>query len=77
MYADSTVGFGVNRAVKLISEKNNATTYYYKFGYQGRYSHFYTPDSNGTKTYGKYIQNQQFKINLNNLNVQVWCIMTT
>lgn len=52
LYADSTVGFGVNRAVKLISEKNNATTYYYKFGYQGRYSHFYTPDSNGTKTYG-------------------------
>ncbi|XP_030763816.1 esterase E4-like [Sitophilus oryzae] len=52
LYADSTVGFGVNRAVKLISEKNNASTYYYKFSFQGRYSHFYAPDSNGTKPYG-------------------------
>ncbi|XP_050308629.1 esterase E4-like [Anthonomus grandis grandis] len=52
LYADSVIGFGVNRAVKLISEKNNASTFYYKFSYQGRYSHFYTPDSNGTKPYG-------------------------
>ncbi|XP_066262073.1 juvenile hormone esterase-like [Euwallacea similis] len=52
IYADSTVGFGVNRAVKLISEKNNASTFYYKFSYQGRYSYFYTPDSNNTKPYG-------------------------
>ncbi|KAL1494980.1 hypothetical protein ABEB36_010476 [Hypothenemus hampei] len=52
LYADALVGFGVNRAIKLISEKNNASTYYYKFNYQGRYSHFYTPDSNNTKPYG-------------------------
>nr|UUB32780.1 carboxylesterase COED1 [Dendroctonus rhizophagus] len=52
LYADASIGFGVNRAVKLISEKNNASTYYYKFSYQGRYSHFYTPDSNNTKPYG-------------------------
>lgn len=52
LFADSTVGFGVHRAVKLISEKNNASTYYYKFSFQGRYSHFYAPDSNGTKPYG-------------------------
>lgn len=52
LYADSTIGFGVNRAVELISEKNNASTFYYKFSYQGRYSHFYTPDSNNTKPYG-------------------------
>ncbi|CAG9773584.1 unnamed protein product [Ceutorhynchus assimilis] len=52
LYADSMIGFGVNRAVKLISERNNASTYYYKFNYQGRYSHYYTPDSNGTKPFG-------------------------
>lgn len=52
LYADSTVGFGVNRAVEIISENNDASTFYYKFSYQGRYSHFYTPDSNGTKPYG-------------------------
>lgn len=52
LYADALVGFGVNRAAELISEKNNASTYYYKFNYQGRYSHYYTPDSNNTKPYG-------------------------
>lgn len=51
-YADLT-GFQVNRAANLISQKSTQPIYYYKFSYQGRYSHFYLPDSNGTKPYGK------------------------
>ncbi|KAJ8923071.1 hypothetical protein NQ315_001623 [Exocentrus adspersus] len=52
LYADSTVGFAVNRAAKLIAEHSNASVYYYRFSYQGRYSHFYTPESNNTVPYG-------------------------
>ncbi|KAJ8983994.1 hypothetical protein NQ317_008699 [Molorchus minor] len=52
LYADSIIGFSVNRAAKLIAEHSNASVYYYRFSYQGRYSHFYTPDSNNTVPYG-------------------------
>ncbi|KAJ3646359.1 hypothetical protein Zmor_023949 [Zophobas morio] len=47
-YSDSIVGFPANRAVDLISTYSNKPVYYYLFTYQGRYSHFYLPDSNGT-----------------------------
>ncbi|XP_050295651.1 esterase E4-like [Anthonomus grandis grandis] len=52
LYADSMIGFGNNRAVKLVSAKNTAPTYYYKFSYQGDYSHNYLPGTNNTKPYG-------------------------
>ncbi|EFA08586.1 juvenile hormone esterase-like [Tribolium castaneum] len=52
LYADALTGFGVNRAAELLSEKNNASVYYYKFNYKGRYSHFYLPSSNGTIPFG-------------------------
>ncbi|XP_018565472.1 esterase E4-like [Anoplophora glabripennis] len=52
LYADSVTGFGVNRAAKLIAEHSNASVYYYRFSYQGRYSHFYTPRSNNKIIYG-------------------------
>ncbi|KAF5277163.1 hypothetical protein FQR65_LT03869 [Abscondita terminalis] len=45
LYADGTVGFGVNRGVKLISKLNTECTYYYRFSYKGRYSHVYLPNS--------------------------------
>lgn len=53
LYADALIGFGVNRAVKLLAEKSDKPVYYYKFSYKGRYSHFYLPESNGTVPYGK------------------------
>lgn len=53
LYADALIGFGVNRAVKLLSEKSDKPVYYYKFSYKGRYSHFYLPESNKTVPYGK------------------------
>ncbi|KAF5303743.1 hypothetical protein FQR65_LT18959 [Abscondita terminalis] len=46
LYADGTVGFGVNRGIKLLAAKNTENCYYYRFSYQGRYSHVYLP---GTK----------------------------
>lgn len=52
MYSDAICGFAVNRAAKIIAEKNNLPVYYYKLSYQGRYSYFYTPDSNNSKPYG-------------------------
>ncbi|KAG5884815.1 hypothetical protein JTB14_012023 [Gonioctena quinquepunctata] len=52
LYADATVGFGVNRAAKLIAQHSNQSVYYYRFSYQGRFSHFYKPDSNNTAPYG-------------------------
>ncbi|XP_044758909.1 uncharacterized protein LOC123316758 [Coccinella septempunctata] len=52
LYADALSGFGVNRGVKLLAEKNTQPVYYYKFNYKGRYSHYYLPDSNGTVPYG-------------------------
>ncbi|XP_031354604.1 venom carboxylesterase-6-like isoform X2 [Photinus pyralis] len=50
LYADGLVGFGVHRGVKLLSAKNTECTYYYKFSYQGRYSHVKLPNS--TVPYG-------------------------
>ncbi|KAB0794135.1 hypothetical protein PPYR_13755 [Photinus pyralis] len=50
LYADSLVGFGVNRGIKLLAAKNTECTYYYRFSYPGRYSHFYWP--NTTTPYG-------------------------
>ncbi|XP_056638299.1 juvenile hormone esterase-like [Diorhabda sublineata] len=52
LYSDALTGFGVNRAVKLFAEYSNSSVYYYQFNYQGRYSHFYTPESNNTVPYG-------------------------
>lgn len=53
LYGDALVGFSVNRAAKLIADHSNQTTYYYKFEYQGRYSHFYSPSNNKSEAYGK------------------------
>ncbi|KAK5641626.1 hypothetical protein RI129_010173 [Pyrocoelia pectoralis] len=50
LYADGLVGFGVNRGVKLLAAKNTESTYYYRFSYQGRYSHVTLPNS--TTPYG-------------------------
>ncbi|XP_023312047.1 venom carboxylesterase-6-like [Anoplophora glabripennis] len=52
LYSDAIVGFSVNRAAKLISQYSSENVYYYRFSYQGRYSHFYLPDSNNTTPYG-------------------------
>lgn len=52
IYADGLTGFAVNRATKLISDKNQENTYYYCFTYRGRYSYFYLPNSNN-ETVGK------------------------
>ncbi|KRT82520.1 esterase, partial [Oryctes borbonicus] len=52
IYADGTVGFSVNRATKLFSDKNTENTYYYCFTYKGRYSFYYLPDTNNTETAG-------------------------
>ncbi|XP_019873364.2 esterase E4 [Aethina tumida] len=52
IFSDGITGFSVNRAAKLISEKNNQSVYYYKFNYAGRNSHFYTPQSNKTEPFG-------------------------
>nr|CAI5851523.1 unnamed protein product [Callosobruchus analis] len=35
-----------------IAQYNNQSVYYYRFSYQGRYSNFYTPESNKTAPYG-------------------------
>ncbi|KAK9883519.1 hypothetical protein WA026_001695 [Henosepilachna vigintioctopunctata] len=52
LYNEAQSGFAVNRGVKLLSEKNSAAVYYYRFSYKGKYSHYYLPDSNRTLTYG-------------------------
>jgi len=52
LYGDAIVGFGVNRAAKLLAEKSNESVYYYRFNYKGRHSRFYLPDSNNTAPYG-------------------------
>ncbi|KAB0802871.1 hypothetical protein PPYR_05057 [Photinus pyralis] len=41
LYADGVIGFTANRAAKLLAAKNSEPTYYYKFGYEGRYSFHY------------------------------------
>ncbi|CAH1958123.1 unnamed protein product [Acanthoscelides obtectus] len=48
LFADSVIGFGVNRAAKLVSQKSDKPVYYYKFNFKGRYSHFHLPNSNET-----------------------------
>ncbi|KAB0794136.1 hypothetical protein PPYR_13756 [Photinus pyralis] len=45
LYADGVIGFGVNRAAKLLAAKNSEPTYYYKFSYEGRYSFHYKPNT--------------------------------
>ncbi|GJQ73730.1 hypothetical protein Trydic_g14064 [Trypoxylus dichotomus] len=52
LYADGTTGFSVNRATKLIADKNTESTYYYCFTYRGRHSFYYLPDTNNTQTAG-------------------------
>ncbi|KAK5641616.1 hypothetical protein RI129_010163 [Pyrocoelia pectoralis] len=52
LYSDGMIGFGVNRAAKLLSEKGHEAVYYYRFNYKGRHSFFYLPDSNQTVPYG-------------------------
>ncbi|KAF2891820.1 hypothetical protein ILUMI_14353, partial [Ignelater luminosus] len=47
LYADSIVGFSINRVATLLAKKSSEPVYYYKSNYQGRYSNFYKP---GTKT---------------------------
>lgn len=56
LYSDSIVGFAANRAAKLVAQYNSEPVYYYRFSYQGRYSHFYLPGSNNTTPYGKQIR---------------------
>ncbi|CAH1958125.1 unnamed protein product [Acanthoscelides obtectus] len=48
IYADSVIGFGVNRAAKLISQTSDKPVYYYEFSYKGQYSHFRKPKTNET-----------------------------
>jgi carboxylesterase type B len=52
LYSDALTGFPVNRVAKLMAEYSNGSVYYYQFNYQGRYSHFYTPESNNSVPYG-------------------------
>ncbi|KAB0794137.1 hypothetical protein PPYR_13757 [Photinus pyralis] len=52
LYSDGMIGFGVNRAAKLLAEKSNESVFYYRFNYKGRHSFFYLPDSNHTVPYG-------------------------
>ncbi|XP_045478007.1 uncharacterized protein LOC123683151 [Harmonia axyridis] len=52
LYADAQTGWGMNRAVKLLSEDNKESVYYYKFSYQGRYSHYNHTENNQTVPYG-------------------------
>ncbi|XP_063700565.1 juvenile hormone esterase-like [Culicoides brevitarsis] len=47
LFADAVIGFPVHRFVQLASKYTKV--YYYKFSYQGRYSHTYFPDD---KPYG-------------------------
>lgn len=39
----------------MLAEKNKEPVYFYEFTYQGRYSHFYLPGSDGTEPYGTSI----------------------
>ncbi|KAF5277162.1 hypothetical protein FQR65_LT03868 [Abscondita terminalis] len=46
LYADGAVAFGVNRGIKLIATQNTECNhYYYRFSYQGRFSHVYFPNT--------------------------------
>ncbi|XP_067006683.2 juvenile hormone esterase [Anabrus simplex] len=51
LYSDSIIIFPVHRAAKLISAKNTAPVYFYKFSYAGRYSYVYDP-LDSQRTYG-------------------------
>ncbi|XP_063220824.1 esterase E4-like [Bacillus rossius redtenbacheri] len=50
LYADALIGFGEDRNAKLVSRMSTEPVYFYKFSYQGRYSHRYYPGT--TKPYG-------------------------
>nr|CAH7758728.1 unnamed protein product [Callosobruchus chinensis] len=52
IYTDSIETFPINRAVKLMAQYNSKPVYYYRFSFQGRYSHFYLPGTNNTVPYG-------------------------
>ncbi|CAH1107848.1 unnamed protein product [Psylliodes chrysocephalus] len=52
LYEDAIVGFQMHRAAKLISKYNKNPVYYYRFSYQGRYSHVYKRGTNNTIPYG-------------------------
>ncbi|CAH1958118.1 unnamed protein product [Acanthoscelides obtectus] len=52
IYSDSIETFPINRAVKLMAQYNKKPVYYYRFSFQGRYSHFYLPGTNNTVPYG-------------------------
>ncbi|KAK5641618.1 hypothetical protein RI129_010165 [Pyrocoelia pectoralis] len=45
LYADGVIGFSVNRGAKLLAVKNSEPTYYYKMGYEGRFSYHYKENS--------------------------------
>ena len=54
LYSDGIIGFAVNRGVKLLSERNTKPVYYYRFSYQGRFSHNYKAGNNDMIPFGKY-----------------------
>ncbi|XP_049816939.1 esterase E4-like [Aethina tumida] len=45
IFADAIVGNNVNRLIKFMSQKLSNSIYYYKFSFQGRYSHIYLPET--------------------------------
>ncbi|XP_067006682.2 juvenile hormone esterase [Anabrus simplex] len=48
LYADGIIIFPAHRAAKLISAKNTAPVYFYKFSYAGKYSYIYDPPGSQT-----------------------------
>ncbi|XP_015597183.1 esterase E4 [Cephus cinctus] len=50
LYADAVIGFSAHRFVKLISAASAKPVYYYRFSYQGRFSHSVWSDTK--KPYG-------------------------
>lgn len=54
LYADALSGFAVHRAAELLAQKSNESVYYYRFNYNGRYSHFYMPNSDSQVPFGEY-----------------------
>ncbi|XP_015127077.1 esterase FE4 [Diachasma alloeum] len=49
IWADGVIGFSVHRLAKMMAEFSSQPVYYYKFSYQGRYSHANWADNT---TYG-------------------------
>ncbi|KRT81013.1 esterase [Oryctes borbonicus] len=52
LYADGVIGFGTNRATKLLSKYNSEKVFSYLFNYHGNYTHAYYPNTNRTVPYG-------------------------